>query len=174
MTAFRINLLLFLIIGGFATGSSSAQTAASPESQIQRILSAQEVAWNVGDSISWASAFTDDADFINILGQVFHGRQTIVQVHARLLAGPYQGSHTTITVRQFKQISPDVALVETVHEVTGYKSLPPGIVATTAGVLRTRMKYVAIKRDDSWQFIAAQNTAIVPDSFADQRSTPGK
>jgi uncharacterized protein (TIGR02246 family) len=169
MTAYRFNLLLFLIIGSVVARSSGAQTALSPESQIQKILSAQEVAWNVGDSVSWGSAFTDDADFINILGQVFHGRQTIVQVHARVFAGPYQSSHTTITVKQFKQISPDVVLVETVHELTGYKSLPPGITPTATGVLRTRMKYVAIKREDSWQFTAAQNTAILPDSSTDQR-----
>jgi uncharacterized protein (TIGR02246 family) len=165
MTPLRAHLLLtVLIIGGAATSSLMAQTTASPESQIQRILSAQEVAWNVGDSISWGSAFTPDADFVNVLGQVFHGREAIVQVHARILAGPYQGSHTTITVRQFKQVTPDVALIETVHEVTGYKFLPPGIIPTTTGILKTRMKYVAVKRDDGWQFIAAQDTAILPDA----------
>ena len=164
MAPYRIAARLMVLVVGALFNSSEAQIAPSPESQIQRILSAQEVAWNVGDSISWGSAFAEDADFVNILGQVFHGREAIVQVHGRILAGPYQGSHTTITIRQFKQITPDVALIETVHEVTGYKFLPPGIIPTTTGVLRTRMKYVAVRRDETWQFIAAQNTAILPES----------
>ena len=164
MARTRIAALLMLVVLGALSNWSEAQTPPSAESQIQRILSAQEVAWNVGDSAAWGSAFAEDADFVNILGQVFHGREAIVQVHGRILAGPYKGSHTTITIRQFKQITPDVALIETVHEVTGYQFLPPGIIPTAAGVLRTRMKYVAVRRDDAWQFIAAQNTAILPES----------
>jgi uncharacterized protein (TIGR02246 family) len=163
MASARIAAWLMVLVLGAYADSSAAQTSSSAESQIQRILSAEEVAWNVGDSISWGSAFAEDADFVNILGQVFHGREAIVQVHGRVLAGPYQGSHTKITIRQFKQITPDVALIETVHEVTGYKFLPPGIIPTSAGVLRTRMKYVAVRRDEAWQFIAAQNTAILPE-----------
>jgi uncharacterized protein (TIGR02246 family) len=164
MAPYRIAARLMVLVVGALFNSSEAQNAPSPESQIQRILSAQEVAWNVGDNISWGSAFAEDADFVNILGQVFHGREAIVQVQGRILAGPYQGSHATITIRQFKQITPDVALIETVHEVTGYKFLPPGIIPTTTGVLRTRMKYVAVRRDETWQFIAAQSTAILPES----------
>jgi len=164
MGSMRMALLLLLgTVAAMAPAESIAQTAASPESQIQRIISAQEVAWNVGDSTSWASAFTPDADFINILGQAFHGRETITQLHARIFAGPYQGSHASVTITQFRQPTPDIVLLEAIHEVTAFKSLPPGVVPSAPGVLKTRMKYVFVKRDDNWQIIAAQNTAILPE-----------
>jgi len=155
-------LLLVAISAGLPASRSLAQSVSSPELQIDHILSAQEIAWNVGNSKAWGSAFTDDADFINILGQAFHGRETIVQLHARIFAGPYSGSHATVTVRQFRQLTPEVAMVEAVHEVTNFISLPAGIVPTTPGALKTRIKYVLIKRDETWQIVAAQNTAILP------------
>jgi uncharacterized protein (TIGR02246 family) len=157
-------LLLTLALTGLVDRESFAQAPSGPsaESQVQRILTKQEIAWNVGDSSSWSSPFSEDADFINILGQVFHGRETITQGHANIFGGPFKGTHTTITMRQFRQITPDVVLVEALYEVTGFKSLPPGISATEAGVLKTRMKYVLMKHEESWQIVAAQNTAILP------------
>jgi uncharacterized protein (TIGR02246 family) len=155
-------VMLFVLATVFSPGLALAQTPPSPEPQIQRIIAAQEIAWNVGNSGAWTSAFTSDADFINILGQAFHGRESITQAHATLFAGPFKGSHTAVTIHQFRQVTPDVALVEAVHEVTGYKFLPPGVVPSEAGVLRTRMKYVFIKHDENWQIVAAQNTAILP------------
>jgi hypothetical protein len=68
------GLLLTLAFAASLQSNAFAQTAPSPEPQIQRLLTKQEVAWNIGDSASFGSAFTEDADFINILGQVFHGR----------------------------------------------------------------------------------------------------
>ena len=132
------------------------------ESQIQRILTKQQIAWNVGDSASWGSAFTADADFITILGQVLHGREAITQLHAIMFRGQFKGSHAIVTMRQFRQITPDVVMVEALHEVTDYKSLPAGILAGGDGILKMRIKYVLVKRDDNWQIIAAQNTAIMP------------
>jgi uncharacterized protein (TIGR02246 family) len=165
MNSTRVAVLLLLSFSACLPSRwSVAQSAPSPESQIKHILSAQEVAWNVGDSTSWGSAFTEDADFINVLGQAFHGRETIVQLRAREFAGAFKGSHATVTVRQFRQLTPDVVMVEAVHEVTGYKTLPPGIVPTTPGMLRTRMKYVLIKREEAWQIVAAQNTAVLPET----------
>lgn len=155
-------LLVALAFAGSLESNAFAQTPTSPESQIARLLTKQEVAWNVGDSASFSSVFSEDADFINILGQVFHGREAITQIHGFILGGQFKGSHTTITMRQFRQITPDVVLVEALYELTGYRSLPPGITPTEAGILKTRMKYVFLKRDDAWQIVAAQNTALLP------------
>lgn len=141
---------------------SMAQSPAD-QSELRGILQQQEAAWNRGDGSAWASAFSDDADFINIRGAVFHGRTLIAQRHAQIFSGPYQGSHSKITIRQLTEIAPGVALIETEHEITGYKFLPPGIAPTSEGVLRTLMKYVAVKQGGQWHLVAAQNTPILPD-----------
>jgi uncharacterized protein (TIGR02246 family) len=127
------------------------------------MLDAESAAWNRGDGASWASAFTEDADFVNILGQVFHGRAAIAEQHRRILAGPFHGSHAIITVRQITPIAAGAISVDALYEVTNYKFLPPGVVPTANEVLRTRMKYLAVDRGAGWQFIAAQNTTILPE-----------
>jgi uncharacterized protein (TIGR02246 family) len=140
----------------------TAQSVSTSQTQIQHILDQQAADWNRGDSAAWSAPFSEDADFVNIRGDAFHGRAAIIEQHRRILSGPFLGSHSTITIRQCTEISPGIALVETVHEVTGFKFLPPGIVPTSEGVLKTRMKYIAVKQGDAWHFVAAQNTAILP------------
>ncbi|HWW20453.1 MAG TPA: hypothetical protein VNZ06_06585, partial [Steroidobacteraceae bacterium] len=84
------------------------------------------------------------------------------QLQAIIFSGPFKRTHTSVTMHQFRQITPDVILVEALREVTGFKSLPAGISPTEPGVLKTRMKYVLVKRDELWQIVAAQDTAILP------------
>ena len=155
----RLLSLCALLLTLVAVPGARAQ---SSKDAIQVLLSAQEAAWNRGDGPVWAAAFTPDADFINIRGDIFHGRAEIAQRHARIFAGPYLGSHVAVTIRRFTEVVPGVAVVETDQEVTHFRVLPPGVAATTDGVLQTHMKYVATKQADSWQFVAAQNTAVLP------------
>jgi uncharacterized protein (TIGR02246 family) len=131
---------------------------------LEELVHKQQTAWNTGDGDAWSSAFTDEADFVNIRGDVFHGREAIARQHVFILSGPYKGSHSTITIRNITQPAPTIAVIETDYEVTQFKALPPGISATSAGVLKTRMKYVALKHGDQWRFIAAQNTVVLPAS----------
>ena len=156
------TLLLTLAMVAGLDSTAVAQTTPGPEPQIKRILSKLENDWNAGDSAGWGGAFTEDADFINILGEVFDGRKAITQLLATRFNGKIKGTHTTVTMRQFKQVTSDVVVVEALHEATKLRIPPPGITLTQDGALRTWMKYVFVKRDDRWQIVSAQNTAILP------------
>ena len=129
---------------------------------IEQIIHEQEAAWNSGDGDAWAAAFSDEADFINIRGDLFQSRPVIAKRHVSLLSGPFKGSHVTIIIRSITKPDRNIAVIETGMEVTNFKTLPPGVVPTSEGVLKTRMKYVAIYQGDKWHIIAAQNTAILP------------
>ena len=142
--------------------NSSLQPASDVPAQLQRILQNQEGAWNRSDGEAWAAAFSEDADFINIRGEVFCGREAIAQLHTRIFGGPFKGSRTTITIRQWRQIAPGVVVVDTDYEVVQFQFLPSGIAPTAEGVLKTRMKYIAAQHGEEWHLIGAQNTAILP------------
>jgi uncharacterized protein (TIGR02246 family) len=114
--------------------------------------------------MAWAKEFTDDSDFVDIRGNALHGRGEIGAHVTASLRARLKWSHLSLTVRQFSLLTPDVALVETDYEVTGLQGSLPGIAFTEEGVLKTRMKYVAVKRDQHWCFIAAQNTPVLPPS----------
>jgi uncharacterized protein (TIGR02246 family) len=137
--------------------------AQSPdETSIREILRAQTDAWNRGDGIAWAKEFTDDGEYVNIRGDILHGRAYIGPRVTASLQSRMKGSHLSLAIRQFRFLTPDVALVETDYELTGIQGKLPGIAPTAKGVLKTRMKYVAVRRDQHWYFIAAQNTVILP------------
>jgi len=141
---------------------AAAQTPGGDEAAIDAVIARQASAWNAGDGVAWGADYLADADFVNILGAVFHGRSEIAERHAAIFAGPYKGSHLAIAVRSLKLLAPGIALAETNMEVTGYRGLPPGIQPTAPGVLRTHMKYVLAKQDGQWWISAAQNTAEFP------------
>lgn len=138
----------------------SAQGA--DESALREMLRVQTAAWNRGDGPGWAKDFTDDCDFINIRGDVFHGRTDLGARVNAILQGPFKGSHLSLSIRRFTLLTGDVALIETDHDLSNFPGMVPGIAATSHGVLKTHMKYVALKKANHWYFVAAQNTAISP------------
>jgi uncharacterized protein (TIGR02246 family) len=132
-----------------------------PSREIIEILREQTEAWNRGDGLAWAKDFTDDCDFVNLRGNILHGRADVGTSVAAGLQGALKGSHLSLTLRQFNLLTPDIALVDTDYDLTGIQGVLPGVVVTD-GVLNTRLKYVAVRRDRHWRFIAAQNTIVLP------------
>ena len=48
--------------------------------------------------------------------------------------------------------------------LTGYAALPPGLVPTEPGVVRTIKTWVVVKRAGSWQIVTQHTTAVTPTS----------
>ena len=149
---------------------SSRQPVVSPDAdaEIRAIIHAQEAAWNRHDAAAWASAFTPDAEFINIAGTPFAGRAAIEGITSRIFTTFFRLSRDTVTVQNIVMVTPDVAVAQYVHAVSGYTALPKGIGATEPGadgkgVLRTRMTYVLHRTGEhTWSIVHGQNTTILP------------
>jgi len=139
------------------------QPRGEDEAALRQLVAAQAEAWNRHDAMAWSKDFAPDADFVNIVGSVFQGRAEIEKRHAGIFASIFKDSRTKVTVRRLAFLGPDVAIVDTDHEVTGHAGLPPGIQSSDeSGVLRTRMRYVLRKSGEKWQIVAAQNTDVKP------------
>ncbi len=155
-------LIMTITIVSTACGGVKAAED-TPQIALEKILATEQSAWNASDSISYANVFTDDADFVNIRGQIFTGKSAIQQQHARIFAGPFKGSTIAVVQRRFHQISDSAVLVDTDQTVTKFVGLPPGIVESSPGQLVTHFKYLAIKQvDGSWKFASGQNTVALP------------
>jgi len=156
-----LTMSIAMVLTGCGAGVHAAQEA--PQTSIEKLLATEQAAWNAGDSVAYADAYTDDADFINIRGQVFAGKAAVQQQHAKIFAGPFKESTISIVLRKFTLLSDKAALVDTDQTVTNFKGLPPGIVATAPDTLVTHFKYLAIQQvDGSWKFVAGQNTSQLP------------
>ena len=132
-----------------------------PDREIRRILREQTEAWTRGDGVAWAEHFTVDCDFVNLRGSVLQGRADLAASIVASLQAALKGSQLSLTLRQLTLLTPDLALVDTNYDLTGIQGVLPG-VAVIDGVLNTRLKYVAERRDGGWRFIAAQNTVVLP------------
>jgi uncharacterized protein (TIGR02246 family) len=149
---------------------SSHQTAAQSDAdtEIRAIIHAQEAAWNRHDATAWASAFTPEAEFINLAGTPFSGRAAVEGITTRIFTTFFRLSRDTVTVQNVVLVTPDVAVAQYVHAVSGYTALPKGITASEPGadgkgVLLTRMTYVLHRTGaHTWSIVHGQNTAILP------------
>ena len=154
-------LMTLTIVTAGCDGIKAAED--TPQIAIGKVLATEQQAWNAGDSVSYADEYTDNADFINIRGQVFTGKPAIAQQHAKIFGGPFKHSTIVIDLRKFNQLSDSTVLVDTDQTVTQFAGLPPGVVASSAGTLVTRFKYLAIRQTDgSWKLASGQNTAVLP------------
>ncbi|MDC3960460.1 SgcJ/EcaC family oxidoreductase [Polyangium jinanense] len=144
-----------------AQGASQGASQ-NEEASLRKLVAEQTEAWNRHDAAAWSKAFAPDAEFINIVGTIFSGRDEIQKRHALLFESVFKDSHTEVTVRKLRLIDSNVAVVDTDHVVTGYAALPPGVQATEQGVLRTRMRYVMKQSGGMWSIVAGQNTDVKP------------
>jgi uncharacterized protein (TIGR02246 family) len=156
---------LTVTVGLISTGCNGGVHAAqdAPQTAVEKLLAIEQTAWNAGDSVAYAAEYTDDADFINIRGQVFEGKAAVQQQHAKIFAGPFKDSTISIVVRKFTLLSDHAAVVDTDQTVSNFPGLPPGIVATAPETLVTHFKYLAVQQvDGTWKIAAGQNTSQLP------------
>jgi len=159
MPSRRSIFALFTLLGACSREPASRQA----EPLIRQTLAQQEAAWNQHDAKAWVAAFSDDAEFINILGTSLQGRAEIERRHAEIFRTIFARSHVVVKTRKVRALGPSAALAETDYELRDYDRLPPGIRPTDAdGTLRTRLKYVWELRAEGWRIVSAQNTAILP------------
>lgn len=159
--ALFLAVMLSLVLVPVAARADKAR--GQDEAALRQLVAAQAEAWNQHDATAWSKDFAPDADFVNIVGTVFQGREEIAKRHAGIFASIFKTSRTVVTVRRIVFLGPDVAIVDMDHEVTGHGGLPPGVQNTDeSGTLRTRMKYVMKKAKGAWQIAAGQNTDVKP------------
>jgi uncharacterized protein (TIGR02246 family) len=123
------------------------------EQVIQGILQQIEAAWNRYDSISFAEAFAEDANFIHIFGGQLDGRPAIEAAHRHILETIYRGSHASFVLRNIRFLRRDVAVVFARCRVN-FKE------GNEAREIETRPSLIVVKEQDKWQIVAFQNTKI--------------
>jgi len=129
---------------------------------VHALITRQMEAWNRKDAAEWARDFAEDATFINVRGDLVRGRAAIEKVHDFIFSGPYKDSPCATAIDSILYPAPNIAIVDTTNEVTGFEVLPPGLVPTGPGLFRTRMRLVIVNDQGVWKVLAAQNTAVSP------------
>lgn len=138
-------------------------TAPIAEDPISDLLEAQIAAWNAGDAEGWCKDFTEDSEFVNIVGARFESRGANMRRHAELFATIFKGSRLAVREMRIRVLGTSAAFADLVLDLTGFSKLPPGIRPSIGSdVLRTRMHYVLIHDGTRWWIVFSQNNAVMP------------
>ena len=123
-----------------------------------QIVEAFADALNSKDADALGELFSDDAEFVNILGMRMHGREGIVTGHAWAFAGPLQGRVIEFDAVDELQVTDDVSIL---HGHCVRRRLPE---APVEGLPDGASVLVFVLRRGSagWQAVAATNVTEVP------------
>jgi uncharacterized protein (TIGR02246 family) len=129
---------------------------ATEQQAISRTLTQFESAWHARDMQSFGEIFTDDAQWVNIVGMRWVGKQQVVRAHERLLATRYKGVDVHNTGFDAQLIAPGVALVTWFSYVDAF-TMPDG---TKMPQMKTIGTLVMVQRGERWLIRAGENVPI--------------
>jgi uncharacterized protein (TIGR02246 family) len=148
-----------------AAGTSEVRMGTDPPGpmrQIEALKRAWDAAW--GDAAAFAALYTEDAEFIDPIANIYSGREEIRALHAFLFSGPFAGTSQTSELRRVVFLTGTTALVRLDVALTGFSVLPPGLPETEPGVVRTVVQWVVVKHRGEW-LILSQHMTLVPPAF---------
>jgi uncharacterized protein (TIGR02246 family) len=116
-------------------------------------------AWMGRDAEMLASLFTEDAEFVNVVGLWWHNREGIKQAHAYGFEKIFSESDLVLRKTSVKYLSDDVAVV---HARMRLKNQTPKGKMKTPSLRQNIFSFVVQKKQKSWICVSAHNTDIVP------------
>jgi uncharacterized protein (TIGR02246 family) len=149
----RLGVLLVMI-----ETSVSVDTAKqiNDEAGVTAVVHAFQEAWNSHDMDAFALLFATDADFVNVIGMRWIGRDAIKQQHAASHATIFKSTTLKIGATTVRFLTTDIATARSVWSLSGIGSGPGKIAPTRTGVLT----HVLTRIDGQWQIVLSQNTDI--------------
>jgi uncharacterized protein (TIGR02246 family) len=123
-----------------------------------QIVDAFAAALNAKDADALGELFSDDAEFVNILGMRMRGREGIVSGHAWAFAGPLQGRVIEFDEVDELNVTDDVSVV---HGHCVRRRLPDAPVEGLPDGTSV-LVFVVRRGPDGWKAVAATNVTEAP------------
>ena len=142
---------------GLASTLMGVDNQSNYEVGVRAIVNEFEVAWNHHDMDALAMLFANDADFVNVIGRRWVGREAIKKAHAASHATIFKMSTLKIGDTTVRFLKPDVAVARSVWALSGMTSENGQVAPTRTGILT----HVLIRADGHWLIVETQNTDIV-------------
>jgi uncharacterized protein (TIGR02246 family) len=145
-----------LLIMGVTSGSVAMDKQINDEAGVNAVVRGFEDAWNRHDMDAFAMLFATDADFVNVVGMRWVGRDAIKQHHAASHATIFKSSTLKIGDTTLRFLKADVATARSVWTLSGITSESGQLAPTRTGILT----HVLARIDGHWLIVLTQNTDI--------------
>ena len=129
---------------------------------IQEIVSTFDEAWTAGDPVTYAAQYAAVADWVGPTGLVLTDPAAITALYTTLFTFVFPNTTRQSTIRSLTFLTGSIAVLDIDTRVTGFTSLPPGIVPWQPGILRALEKNILLKRGGEWRIVRHQQTSVAP------------
>lgn len=116
-------------------------------------------AWMQRDAEFLASLFTQDAEFVNVVGLWWHNKDDIRKAHAYGFENIFANSDLKLRKTSLKFLSDEIAVV---HARMRLKDQTPLKENEDPSLRQNIFSFVVKKQDDKWLCESAHNTDIIP------------
>jgi uncharacterized protein (TIGR02246 family) len=166
----RTGMLLIVLSLLLAPRAAGAQAGSAADVDAIRAIETQwETAWNHHDVAAMVALGTADADWVNLAGEWFKGRDAFAKSLESLHSAKVKASVWHTEQVDVKFLASNIAVVHVYFTSSGERN-PDGTLMPARHGIFTR---VEMKREGRWQIVASQATSIVPRATA-WLSLPGE
>ena len=145
-----------LLIMGVTSASVAMDKKINDEAGVNAVVHEFEDAWNRHDMDAFSMLFATDADFVNVIGMRWVGRDAIKQHHAASHATIFKSSTLKIEDTTLRFLKADVATARSVWTLSGITTESGQVAPTRTGILT----HVLARIDGRWLIVLTQNTDI--------------
>ncbi len=137
-------------------GSSAFALDTTDRNDINSIVAHFTDAWNLHGGKGSADYYATDADFINIFGSAFSGKQEIEDRHIKIHETFLKGSKFEVTELKLREAKPGLVIAQVYWNVTDIQKNGPESKDTMKGVFT----HTIVKNNSKWEVVSTQNTLI--------------
>jgi len=152
----RLQALRKPMIMGVISASVAMDKQVNDEAGVNAVVHGFEDAWNRHDMDAFAMLFATNADFVNVIGMRWVGRDAIKQRHAASHATIFKSSTLKIGDTTLRFLKTDIATARSVWTLSGITSESGEPVPTRTGILT----HVLARIVGHWLIVLSQNTDI--------------
>jgi uncharacterized protein (TIGR02246 family) len=134
------------------------QTAALKD--IEALITAAVERWNRHDVMGYASLWTEDSDFVNVVGIHRRGRRELQAELEWLHGDRFRNTQVRMERPSVRLLTTELALAHVEWSMTGDPGMPG--FPTEDGQRRGVFTHVVQRTAEGWRFIASQNTDTLP------------
>ncbi|MET0595869.1 MAG: SgcJ/EcaC family oxidoreductase [Polyangiaceae bacterium] len=138
--------------------NTAAKSNDEPRAIAVRFFEQFERAWNRADGAGFAVPFAEDADFVNIRGDLFHGRVEIARGHDMIFSTIYKGSSVRLEVVDARFVTADCLVFHGRSTLEVPAGPFQGTMSSTQTLLAVRRDGTAKAGESAWEIAAFHNT----------------
>lgn len=122
-----------------------------------------EAAWNSHDMARFAACFAADADFVNVAGAWWRGREEIEERSAASHADRFKNSTMRLELAAFKEVGPAIGVMHVRWQLDGHGASGP---RRTTETRRGIWSWTVRRHDGKLEIVSSHNTDVLTPSPA--------